>query len=158
MQAHQHLIDIINESVQPLTGQSGQYQSLLDNIGNSRFVLMGEASHGTHEFYQARIDITRELIENKGFMAVAIEGDWPDVYQMHRYIQGAGDANDPISALTAFKRFPTWMWRNTTLPPFLRWLRDYNDKLANPAEKIGIYGLDLYSMYSSMQAVIYYLF
>ena len=153
-QIYQKLIDTITAAAQPLSESTDKYSSLLDNIGDSRFVLIGEASHGTHEFYQARIEITQQLIEKKGFMAVTIEGDWPDAYRIHRYLQGKGNKDDWQDALSDFKRFPTWMWRNTTLPPFLKWLRDYND---NSANKIGFYGLDLYSLYSSMQAVINYL-
>lgn len=156
-QIYQKLIDILTEAVQPLSKQADKYSSLLDKIGDSRFVLIGEATHGTHEFYQARIEITQQLIEKKNFMAVTIEGDWPDAYRIHRYLQGKGHKRDWEQALDDFKRFPTWMWRNTTLPPFLRWLRTYNDTLSSPAEKIGFYGLDLYSLYSSMQAVIDYL-
>lgn len=154
---YQKLIDTITEAAQPLSESADKYSSLLDNIGDSRFVLIGEASHGTHEFYQARIEITQQLIAKKDFMAVAIEGDWPDAYRIHRYLQGKGNKNDWDDALSDFKRFPTWMWRNTTLPPFLRWLRTYNDNLSLAANKIGFYGLDLYSLYSSMQAVINYL-
>ncbi|EKD70059.1 MAG: hypothetical protein ACD_46C00658G0012 [uncultured bacterium] len=152
--AYEKLINIITDIAEPLAVQPTQYDSLLDKIGNARFVLIGEATHGTHEFYQARIAITQQLIMKKNFMAVAIEGDWPDAYRLHRYLQGAQNREDWKSAFDDFKRFPTWMWRNTTMPPFLKWLRDYND---NQIAKIGFYGLDLYSMYSSMQAVINYL-
>jgi erythromycin esterase-like protein len=92
----------------------------------------------------------------KGFMAVTIEGDWPDAYRIHRYLQGLGNKNEWEQALTDFKRFPTWMWRNTTLTSFLPWLRTHNDELPSSA-KIGFYGLDLYSLYSSIEAVINYL-
>ena len=156
-QIYQKLIHILTEAVQPLSEQADKYSSLLDKIGDSRFVLIGEATHGTHEFYQARIEITQQLIEKKNFMAVTIEGDWPDVYRIHRYLQGKGHKRDWKQAIDDFKRFPTWMWCNTTLPPFLRWLRTYNDNLSSPIEKIGFYGLDLYSLYSSTQAVIDYL-
>ena len=134
-QIYQKLIDILTETAQPLSDGTDKYSSLLDKIGDSRFVLIGEATHGTHEFYQARIEITQQLIEKKNFMAVAIEGDWPDAYRIHRYLQGKGNKKDWEDALRDFKRFPTWMWRNTTLPPFLRWLRTYNDHLTSPAKK-----------------------
>lgn len=150
------LIHVINDVAKPLSVENADYSSLMEEIGDSRFVLLGEASHGTHEFYQARIDITKQLIEQKGFMAIAIEGDWPDAYRIHRYLQGKGDENDFQQALLDFQRFPTWMWRNTTIPPFLKWLRIHNDQLP-PKDKIGFYGLDLYSLYSSMRAVITYL-
>lgn len=155
--AYENLIQTLNDTAQPFTEKSDTYSELLQKIGDARFVLIGEASHGTHEFYQARMEITKLLIETKGFMAVAIEGDWPDAYQIHRYLQGAGEKNDCQQALSHFQRFPAWMWRNQTLPPFLNWLRSYNDQTSSPALKIGFYGLDLYSLYSSMEAVINYL-
>ena len=154
--AYQKLIDKLNNVAQPLSDRADKYAALLEKIGDARFVLIGEATHGTHEFYQARIEITQQLIEQKGFMAVAIEGDWPDAYRIHRYLQGVGNKENEKHVLDDFKRFPTWMWRNTTIPPFINWLRNYNDKLS-PAAKIGFYGLDLYSLYASMQAVINYL-
>ncbi len=154
---NQKLIDILNDDIEPLSEKEDKYSSLLEKIGNARFVLIGEATHGTHEFYQARAEITQHLITKKGFMAVAIEGDWPDAYRIHRYLQGIGSKKDWKQALDGFKRFPTWMWRNTTLVPFFRWLRTHNDNLTSPAAKVGFYGLDLYSLNSSMQAVIDYL-
>jgi erythromycin esterase-like protein len=154
---NQKLIEVLNDVVEPLSENENKYSSLLDKIGESRFVLIGEATHGTHEFYQARAEITKQLIMKKGFMAVAIEGDWPDAYRIHRYLQGIGNKSNWQEALADFKRFPTWMWRNTTLLPFLKWLRTYNDSLSSPANKVGFYGLDLYSLHSSMQAVIDYL-
>lgn len=156
MEVEQKLINVITNASEPFSIQDNTYDSLLNKIGDARFVLIGEASHGTQEFYQTRINITRALIEKKNFMAVAIEGDWPDAYRIHRYISGAGHQSDWKHALADFKRFPTWMWRNTTMPPFLHWLRDYNDNLP-PASKVGFYGLDLYSMHASMRAVIEYL-
>jgi len=154
---NQKLIDVLNDNVEPLSENENKYSSLLDKIGKSRFVLIGEASHGTHEFYKARIEITQQLILKKGFMAVAIEGDWPDVYRIHRYLQGIGNQNEWEQALADFKRFPTWMWRNKTVAPFLQWLRTYNDNLSSLGKKIGFYGLDLYSLNTSIQAVIDYL-
>lgn len=154
---YQKLLDLLNTAVEPISKQNNKYSSLLEKIGDARFVLIGEATHGTHEFYQARAEITRQLIENKGFMAVAIEGDWPDAYNVHHYLQGHGNKDEALCALDKFKRFPTWMWRNTALPPFLRWLRQHNDSLTSSLSKVGFYGLDLYSMYGSMQAVIEYL-
>ena len=156
-EAYQKLITVLDDVVEPISESPDKYASLLEQIGDARFVLIGEASHGTHEFYQARIEITQQLIEKKNFMAVAIEGDWPDAYRIHRYLQGADNQAEWQHALEDFKRFPTWMWRNTTLPPFLKWLRAYNDNLATPRTKIGFYGMDLYSLNASMQAVIDYL-
>lgn len=155
-QAYEKLINILNSNTKALSIQNNDYSSLLDKIGDARFVLMGEATHGTHEFYQARIEITKALIERKGFTAIAIEGDWPDTYGIHRYLQGIGQKDNWQDALMDFKRFPQWMWRNKTVSPFLRWVRDYNDNKMEP-EKIGFYGMDLYSLNASMEAVISYL-
>ncbi|MDR3476759.1 MAG: erythromycin esterase family protein [Gammaproteobacteria bacterium] len=153
----QKIIGMLNDIAEPLSEDENQYSSLLDKIGESRFVLIGEATHGTHEFYQARANITQQLIMQKGFMAIAIEGDWPDTYRIHRYLQGKGDPGKSENALGEFKRFPKWMWRNTTVVSFLEWLRTYNDNLPSSSQKIGFYGLDLYSLHSSMEAVIHYL-
>ncbi|HVT62189.1 MAG TPA: erythromycin esterase family protein [Legionellaceae bacterium] len=152
---HQRLIAILDNAIEPLS-ESGQYVSLLESIGDARIVMIGEATHGTQEFYQTRIEITQQLIKEKGFMAVAIEGDWPDAHRVHRFLQARSEDHNAADSLDDFKRFPTWMWRNTTIPPFLKWLREYNDTL--PAlSKIGFYGLDLYSLNTSMNAVVHYL-
>lgn len=155
--AYEKLIATLNNACEPLEKSPLQWTSLLEKIGDARFVLIGEATHGTHEFYEARAEITRQLILNKGFMAVAIEGDWPDAYQINCYLHGKGDRENCEQALNGFKRFPTWMWRNTTLPPFLKWLREHNDHLPSFQSKVGFYGLDLYSLHASMAAVIEYL-
>lgn len=154
MDIQEKLINILNSDIEPLQNGESKYDLLLKNIGDARYVLIGEASHGTREFYQTRAEITQQLILKKGFMAVAIEGDWPDVYQVHRYLQGQGDKNNYEAALAKFKRFPRWMWRNKTIATFLQWLRAYNDQQYN---KVGFYGLDLYSLNASMHAVIAYL-
>lgn len=152
------LISILDEkSIPLLMNDESSYDSLLENIGDARMVLIGEATHGTQEFYQIRAEITRQLILKKGFMAIAIEGDWPDAYQVNRYIKGMGDKNNPELALKCFSRFPSWMWRNTAILPFLLWMRDYNEETLNANKKIGFYGLDLYSLATSMQVVIEYL-
>ncbi|MFP4462824.1 MAG: protein-L-isoaspartate(D-aspartate) O-methyltransferase [Guyparkeria sp.] len=126
---------------------------LLDRIGDSRLVLIGEASHGTSEFYRARQRITRALIEEKGFDFVAIEGDWPDTARIDHYVR---HADHPPSEWTAFARFPTWMWRNEEVRGFVDWLHEYNAKRA-PAERVAFHGLDLYSLYNSIAAVLDYL-
>ncbi len=102
----------------------------MDLVGDARFVLLGEASHGTHEFYRERAEITQRLIEEKGFTAVAVEADWPDAYRVNRYVRGESDDVDAIEALADFRRFPTWMWRNTDVVEFVEWLRAHNDTLA----------------------------
>jgi erythromycin esterase-like protein len=151
------LIDTLRESAHPLTGAARDYDPLLRLIGDARFVLLGEASHGTHEFYKARADITRRLITEKGFNAVAVEADWPDAYRVNCYVRGAGDDETAEEALSGFKRFPTWMWRNTDVVDFVEWLHERNDGLPPDARQAGFYGLDLYSLYTSIEAVLGYL-
>lgn len=107
------LIEPVRETAHRLTGATGEYDPPMDLIGDARFVLLGEASHGTHEFYHERALITRRLIEEKGFTAVAVEADWPDAYRVNRYVRGASDDVYGIEALADFRRFPAWMWRNT---------------------------------------------
>lgn len=147
----------IHLAANPLRGVSEDFDSLLDQIGDARFVLIGEASHGTHEFYRTRSQITQRLIREKGFAAVAVEGDWPDAYRVNRYVRDAGDDLDSETALEGFKRFPQWMWRNVDVVSFIDWLRAHNDGLVSDEQKVGFYGMDLYSLHASMQAVIEYL-
>jgi erythromycin esterase len=130
---------------------------LLDRIGEARFVLLGEASHGTSEFYTWRQTISQRLIEEKGFSFIAVEGDWPDCYRVNRYIKGYGDSGDSAhQVLHAFDRWPTWMWANDEVVSLAHWLRRRNEGC--PAEKkVGFYGLDVYSLWDSMQAVLDYL-
>jgi erythromycin esterase-like protein len=116
----------------------------MDLIGDARFVLIGEASHGTHEFYRERAEITKRLIQEKGFTAVAVEADWPDAYRVNRYVRGISNDATSADALAGFDRFPTWMWRNTVVVNFVDWLREYNSTLPKTATKTGFYGLDLY--------------
>ena len=151
------LTDAVRQAAHPISGTSSDYEALLDQIGDARFVLIGEASHGTHEFYQQRTQITKRLIQEKGFTAVAVEADWPDAYRINRYVRGVSDDSDSIDALADFQRFPTWMWRNTDVLNFVGWLREYNDALPKDATKAGFYGLDLYSLYTSIEAVLKYL-
>jgi erythromycin esterase-like protein len=139
---------------QSLSGASTDYDGLLDRIGSSSVVLIGEASHGTHEFYRERALITRRLIEERGFHAVAVEADWPDAYRVNRYVRGAPDDADAEEALGGFRRFPTWMWRNAEVLDFVGWLRAHNERSGAGA---GFYGLDLYSLYASIDEVIRYL-
>jgi len=148
--------DLLRRAAYHLAG-SADYDALLDMIGDARFVLLGEATHGTHDFYQERAEITKRLIEEKGFTAVAVEADWPDAYRVNRYVRGVGDDRDADEALSGFGRFPTWMWRNTVVLDFVRWLRARNDALPAGAPKAGFYGLDLYSLHASAQAVVKYL-
>jgi erythromycin esterase-like protein/predicted phosphoribosyltransferase len=126
-------------------------------VGDARLVLIGEASHGTQEFYVARAAMTRRLIEENGFTAVACEADWPDAYRVNRYVRGRSQDGDAEEALRDFQRFPTWMWRNTAVLDFVGWLREHNDRAGDERAKTGFYGLDLYSLRRSMQEVITYL-
>jgi erythromycin esterase-like protein len=142
------LAAIIREAAHPLTGGAEDYRPLMELIGDARFVLIGEASHGTDEFYRERARITRILIEEKGFDAVAVEADWPDAYRVNRYVRGRGEDTSADAALGGFERFPTWMWRNTAVVELVDWVRGRN---------VGFYGLDLYSLYSSIGAVVQYL-
>jgi erythromycin esterase-like protein len=149
-------IDAARRAAIPLEGDAGEYDELLRRIGNARFVLLGEASHGTHEFYEARARITLRLLMERGFSAVAVEGDWPDAHRVNRFVRGLGQDADAAAALKGFQRFPTWMWRNTAVQDFVEQLRGWND--GRPAAaRAGFYGLDLYSLNASMAAVLRYL-
>ena len=132
------------------------HDALLDMVGDADLVLLGEASHGTHEFYRERARITQRLLAEKQFAAVAIEGDWPDAYRVNRYVRGVGNDASTTKALAGFRRFPTWMWRNTEVIAFVQWLRAFNARRPSPA-RAGFYGLDLYSMNTSMAAVLAHL-
>jgi erythromycin esterase-like protein/predicted phosphoribosyltransferase len=149
-------VAVIRQHAIPLTGTPSQYDALIAGIGDAQIVLLGEASHGTHEFYRERAFITRRLIAEKGFTAVAVEADWPDTYRVNRYVRGTGDDEDSVEALAGFGRFPAWMWRNADVLDFVGWLRAHNDGKP-PVERAGFYGLDLYSLRASMQAVLRYL-
>ncbi|MFZ0709289.1 MAG: erythromycin esterase family protein [Terrimicrobiaceae bacterium] len=150
------LSNVIREAVEPLTGSASDYDSLLDLVGEARLVLLGEASHGTHEFYRERAQISKRLIRERGFCAVAAEADWPDAYRINAFVRGANDDLDSVEALGGFKRFPQWMWRNADVLDFVGWLREHNDGLRS-LEKCGFYGLDLYSLHASIEAVLGYL-
>ncbi len=148
---------IVGPHVQPLTGEPSDFDELLELVGSARFVLIGEASHGTHEFYRIRSEITKRLITGWGFSAVAVEADWPDAYRVNRFARGASDDGDATEALGGFRRFPQWMWRNADVLDFVGWLRAHNDAQRNESGRVGFYGLDLYSLHASMTAVLSYL-
>ncbi len=133
------------------------YDPLLDFIGDARFVLLGEASHGTHEFYRERAQLTKRLITEKSFSAVAVEADFPDAYRLNHYVRGKGEDAEAVEAMGGFKRFPAWMWRNADVLDFIGWLRAHNDKLPEKASRTGFYGLDLYSLHTSIEVVLNYL-
>src|SRR5438093_8512712 len=121
--------EILRRVAIPLAGTGDDYGPLLDLIGDARVVLIGEASHGTHEFYLERARITQQLITARGFSAVAAEADWPDAFRVNRYVRGRSNDGSANEALGEFSRFPQWMWRNTVMLGFVDWLRGYNDTL-----------------------------
>lgn len=146
------------ETIIPLTGNQRDHDALFAMIGDAPVVMIGEATHGTHEFYHMRAELTKRLIVEHGFTAVCIEGDWPDAYRVNRFVRGAGDDPEAVDSLGGFRRFPGWMWRNSDVLDFIGWLRAHND--AAPKRRggtVGFYGLDLYSMYASIEAVLGYL-
>jgi erythromycin esterase-like protein len=160
MQTMEHLSPkaLVKAAVCPLRpGEITDYDPLLELFGEARFVLLGEASHGTHEFYRERAQITKRLILEKGFSAVAVEADYPDAQRVNLYVRGRSDDLEAIDALGGFQRFPAWMWRNADVLDFAGWLRAHNDDQPDSTAKTGFYGLDLYSMNSSMNAVVDYL-
>jgi erythromycin esterase-like protein len=151
------LVELINQAAEPLVGSANDFDSLVDLIGNARFVLIGEASHGTHEFYRIRAQISKRLITECGFSALAVEADWPDAYRVNRFVRGVGNDLDSVEALSGFQRFPQWMWRNADVLDFIGWLREHNDAQPADVTKCGFYGLDLYSLHASIEAVLGYL-
>jgi erythromycin esterase-like protein len=132
-------------------------QPLLDSIGSKQIVMLGEASHGTHEYYKWRAIISKILLEKYGFDFVAVEGDWPACYEVNRHVKGYEDAiADPVQALREFTRWPTWMWANWEVHEWIGWLKGFNQ--VRPAEhRRGFYGLDVYSLWESMDAIMKYL-
>jgi erythromycin esterase-like protein len=141
----------------PWFGDASDYDPLLERIGDTRVVLLGEASHGTHEFYRKRARITRRLIEEKGFTVVAVEADWTDAYRVNRWVRGMTEDGTAEEALGGFRGFPTWMWRNADVLALIEWLREHNAGVLEDRPKVGLYGLDLYSLFASIEAVLGYL-
>ncbi len=150
------LIDALRDTVRPLADPD-PHDALVEAIGDARLVLLGEASHGTHEFYAERTRLTQRLIVEKGFHAVAVEADWPDAFRVSHFVRGFGRDPDADVALSGFERFPVWMWRNADVLAFVGWLRGHNDTLPAGAPRVGFYGLDLYSLYTSIDEVLRYL-
>ena len=154
--ARPSLPELIRKVAEPFSSiESANLQPLLDRIGDARVVLIGEASHGTSEFYHMRAEITKALIEHKGFNFVAVEADWPDAYRIHDFVTHK-EREEPHE-WEAFARFPTWMWRNQEVLDFIHWLRDFNLKSRSPGQRAGFYGLDLYSLFTSIHCVLKYL-
>jgi erythromycin esterase-like protein len=148
------LVRALIDTVSPLSGGAEDLDSLVESLSSARYVLLGEASHGTHEFYRLRSELSQRLIRDHGFSAIAAEADWPDAYRVNRYIRGESEDPDAEHALRDFQRFPQWMWRNTDVVDLVGWLRDYNE---HAIRKVGFYGLDLYSLHASIGAVVEYL-
>jgi erythromycin esterase len=137
-------------------GNSKDLDPLLERIGDARVVLLGEASHGTHEFYTWRSAISKRLVEEKGFNFIAVEGDWPDCYKINRFVKDAQNtAADPYPVLSSFNRWPTWMWANWEVAALITWMKGYNGK--HQKQKAGFYGLDVYSLWESMETLVTYL-
>lgn len=131
--------------------------ALLDKIGDSKYVLLGEASHGTHEYYTWRAEITKRLIQEKGFSFIGVEGDWPDCFKINRWIKDLPNSGKSIAdVLKQFQRWPTWMWANWEIAALAEWLKEYNSNL-NGENKIGFYGLDVYSLWESLETLVNYL-
>jgi erythromycin esterase-like protein len=150
------VVDVIRHAATWYEDTPDGFGSLLDLIGDARLVLIGEASHGTHEFYRTRAELTKALVVHKGFNLVAVEADWPDAYRSNRWVRHQGADPDAATALDDFKRFPRWMWRNREVVDFLNWLRSHNAG-RDAAARVGFYGLDLYSLHASIEAVLTYL-
>jgi len=150
------IINTVNEHAYPLNSKK-DLQPLFDRIGDARIVMLGEASHGTHEYYTWRTYISKKLIEEKGFNFIAVEGDWPDCYLLNRFIKGYDASNkDAIDVLKRFNRWPTWMWANWEIVALADCLKKYN--AAKPANKrVGFYGLDVYSLWESLESIMGYL-
>jgi erythromycin esterase-like protein len=153
------LVEALRKVAVPFEDGAKDLDPLVELAGGARFVLIGEASHGTHEFYKIRADLTKRLIKEKGFHAVAAEADWPDAWRVDRYARGVGDDKTADEALANFKRFPQWMWRNADVLDFVGWLRAYNDgrRVEGEGAAAGFYGMDLYSFRASMRAVLDFL-
>jgi erythromycin esterase-like protein len=152
---YRHLVASATAVAQPFNASREDLAALLGRFGPASAILIGEASHGTQDFYHLRASITKCLIQHHGFTAVAVEADWPDAYRVNRFVRGEGPDGDANTALSGFERFPAWLWRNTEVLSFVRWLREWNDE--HPKNKVGFYGLDLYSLATSIRSVIAYL-
>ena len=147
---------MINALAQHAATLETQYrEAIAALVARSDTVLIGDASHGTSEFYRERANFTQRLIEYFGFNAVVAEADWPDAYRVDRFVCDASDDSTPEEALRDFQRFPLWMWRNKETADFISWLRTFN--ATHPNRMCGVYGMDLYSLHSSMRAVVQYL-
>lgn len=144
---------VLQQGIEPLHGTPTDFDSVLERAAGARLVLIGEASHGTHEFYRIRAELTKRLIRERGFCAVAVEADWPDAYRVNRYVRGHSPDQDAEEALRGFVRFPQWMWRNADVLDFVGWLREHNAG-RDDSSQVGFYGLDLYSLHADRKSVV----
>ena len=146
----------IRSLASPLTGPD-DLDPLIERVGSDRYVCIGEASHGTHEYYWWRATLSRRLIEEHGFTWIGVEGDWPDCWRINRWVRGHGDHDlDAPALLSRFERWPTWMWANREVAEFLDWLREWNAGRP-PHLRVGFYGLDVYSLWDSLRRIISWL-
>lgn len=148
-------ITAIKELSYPLKSKA-DLKPLFDRIGDAQIVMLGEASHGTHEYYTWRAHITKQLILEKGFNFIAVEGDWPDCYRLNRFIKGYETNKSAVDVLHSFDRWPTWMWANWEIAALADWLQKHNAGLS-ASKKVGFYGLDVYSLWESMESIMRYL-
>jgi erythromycin esterase-like protein len=156
IRADERLVDGLIRIAKPL-GSTKDLDPLMDAIGDARYVLLGEASHGTSEFYTWRTEISKRLIEERGFSFIAVEGDWPDCYRVNRYAKCLPDSgNSAEEVLHAFERWPSWMWANREVVDLVEWMRGHNEQ-TKPDQRVGFFGLDVYSLWDSMRAVVEYL-
>jgi erythromycin esterase len=146
-------LDEIGRLARPLRSSS-DLDPLLNRIGDARIVQIGEASHGTSEYYRWRAELTMRLIEDRGFSFVAVEGDFPDCAVVDRWLRADASSDDARSVLTTFERWPTWMWANEEVAGFCRWLVEANRTAPHPA---GFHGLDVYSLWESLREILVHL-
>jgi erythromycin esterase len=154
--AEKETVSAIKQWAYPLESKA-DLEPLFNRIGDARIVMLGEASHGTHEYYTWRTHISKRLIEEKGFKFIAVEGDWPDCYRLNQFIKGYDiDTKSTFKLLHTFNRWPTWMWANWEVVALANWLQNHNKGL--PANKnVGFFGIDVYSLWESMESIMQYL-
>jgi erythromycin esterase-like protein len=151
------LVQTVRGHALPLSSGPSAFTPVLEMAANASFVLLGEASHGTHEFYATRAMLTRRLIEDHGCNAVVLEANWPDTARVNDYVNGRGADTSAEKALSGFNEFPLWMWRNADVRDFVAWLREWNASSSRTGNRTGMYGMDLYSLFKSRDAVLSYL-
>lgn len=150
------MVQAVRDHAIAITGEATDYATILNGARSADFVLLGEASHGTHEFYETRAKLTRRLIEEQGFNGVIVEANWPEAYRVNQYVLGVGADETAEQSLSSFDEYPQWMWRNTAVRDFVEWLRGWNLARPEGATRTRFHGMDLYSLYGSRDAVIEY--